>query len=78
MIIISGAAFSDDLSFPDLTKDVVGTTRFEGIASIEDSDWTDTDLRADQRKYLCSLPSAKGTNSKTGANTRESLLCDDT
>jgi len=56
--------------------DVVGTTRFEGIASIEDSDWTDTDLRADQRKYLCSLPSAKGTNSKTGADTRESLLCD--
>lgn len=59
------------------TVDVVGTTRFEGIASIENSDWTDTDLRADQRKYLCSLPSAKGSNSKTGASTRESLLCDD-
>jgi uncharacterized protein YjbI with pentapeptide repeats len=55
---------------------VVGTTNFEGIASIENSDWTETELRKDQKKYLCSLPSAKGTNTITGVDTRESLMCD--
>lgn len=55
----------------------VGTTNFEGVATIENSDWTDTELNKYQRKYLCSLPSAKGTNAKTGADTRESLLCSD-
>eukprot|EP01036_Dinobryon_divergens_P023518 gene23518-31869_t len=54
---------------------VVGATRFEGVASIENTDWSDTELRSDQRKYLCSLPSATGTNSKTGVDTRESLMC---
>jgi len=56
---------------------VVGTTLFEGIATIENSDWTDTDLRKDQRKYLCEHPTAHGTNSKTGVDTRESLMCPD-
>jgi hypothetical protein len=55
---------------------VVGNTRFEGVATIESSDWTDTELSAFQRKYLCALPSARGVNSKTGADTRESLRCD--
>jgi hypothetical protein len=56
--------------------DVVGATNFDGIGSIENSDWSDTELRVDQRNYLCSLPTAKGTNPKTGVDTRESLLCD--
>ncbi len=56
---------------------VVGTTQFEGIADIENSDWTDTDLSKYQRKLLCGLKSAKGTNSKTGVDTRESLMCPD-
>jgi len=56
---------------------VVGATNFEGIKSIENSDWTDVDLRKDQRKYLCAHPTAKGTNTKTGADTRESLMCVD-
>ena len=53
---------------------VVGTTNFEGIATIENSDWTDTELRKDQKKYLCSI--ASGKNTQTLVETRESLLCD--
>lgn len=56
--------------------DVVGTTQFEGVASIENSDWTDTQLSKYQRNLLCDLPSAKGVNPTTGADTRESLMCE--
>jgi hypothetical protein len=56
---------------------VSGSTIFNGIKDLENSDWTDTYLRGDQRKYLCSHPTAKGTNPTTGADTRESLLCVD-
>lgn len=54
---------------------VSGATLFEGVKSIENSDWTDTYLRKDQKLYLCNHPTAKGTNSKTGVDTRESLMC---
>lgn len=54
---------------------VSGATLFEGVKSIENTDWTDTFLRADQKKYLCNHPTAKGTNPKTGVDTRESLMC---
>jgi len=54
---------------------VGGSTLFEGIKDIENSDWTDTYLRKDQHKYLCAHPTAKGTNPVTGVETRESLMC---
>jgi hypothetical protein len=56
---------------------VSGSTLFEGVQSIENTDWTDTQLRKDQTKYLCSHPTAKGTNPVTGVDTRESLMCID-
>lgn len=56
---------------------VSGATLFEGIASIENTDWTDTYLRADQQRYLCNHPTAKGTHPVTGVDTRESLMCKD-
>lgn len=56
---------------------VSGATLFNGVKDIENTDWTDTFLRADQQKYLCSHPTAKGTNPVTGVDTRESLMCPD-
>lgn len=56
---------------------VNGSTLFEGIKSIENTDWSETMLRKDQQKYLCSHPTAKGTNPVTGMDTRESLMCPD-
>lgn len=56
---------------------VGGATIFDGVKDIENSDWTDTYLSKYQKKLLCSHPTAKGTNSVTGADTRESLMCID-
>lgn len=56
---------------------VSGSTLFEGVKDIENSDWSDTFLRKDQQKYLCEHPTAKGTNPVTGVDTRQSLMCKD-
>jgi uncharacterized protein YjbI with pentapeptide repeats len=56
---------------------VSGSTLFEGVKDISGSDWTDTELRKDQKKYLCEHPTATGTNPVTGVDTRESLMCPD-
>mmetsp|Transcript_15440 Transcript_15440/g.22017 ORF Transcript_15440/g.22017 Transcript_15440/m.22017 type:complete len:243 (+) Transcript_15440:41-769(+) len=54
---------------------VGGSTIFTGVQDIEGSDWSESMLRKDQQNYLCSHPTAKGTNPVTGVDTRESLMC---
>lgn len=56
---------------------VGGSSIFDGIKDIENSDWTDTFLSKYQKKLLCAHPTAFGTNPKTGVDTRESMMCID-
>uniref|UniRef100_A0A7S4I9M5 Pentapeptide repeat-containing protein n=1 Tax=Prymnesium polylepis TaxID=72548 RepID=A0A7S4I9M5_9EUKA len=46
-----------------------------GLTKIDNTDWTDAQLRKDQRTYLCTI--AKGENPVTGVETRMSLMCKD-
>ena len=46
-----------------------------GLTKIDNTDWTDAQLRKDQRTYLCKI--AKGENPLTGVETRMSLMCKD-
>lgn len=45
------------------------------VKSIDNTDWTDAQLRKDQRTFLCSI--AKGVNPTTGEETRFTLMCKD-
>ena len=73
-----------DLTGADLTNADLSESYWTGavingprgpVKSIENTDWTDAQLRKDQRTYLCSI--AKGENPKTGVETRMSLMCGD-
>lgn len=62
-----------NLSNAILTEAEVAGAQFRELVSIDGSDWTDVNLRKDQRKYLCKM--AEGTNPVTGNVTKETLLC---
>lgn len=63
-----------DLSDAILEDAMMLRTEFRNV-NIEGTDFTDAILNAFQTKQLCAI--AKGTNSKTGVETRDSLGCRD-
>ena len=45
------------------------------VASLENGDFTDAQIPVKTLKLVCDREDVKGTNSVTGADTRESLMC---
>ncbi len=62
-----------DLSDALLVETILLRSTFDFV-NIDGADFTDAIMDGGQRKWLCSK--AKGTNSKTGIDTRVSLECD--
>ena len=54
---------------------VTALTSDEAAASIENADFSDAVINPTVQKKLCKREDAKGTNAKTGTDTRESLMC---
>ncbi|CAN0168643.1 unnamed protein product [Ascophyllum nodosum] len=64
-----------------ILTDAIATGSYFGnnlgnVGDISGADFTDALIRKDNAKALCARPDAKGTNPTTGAETRDSLLCD--
>jgi len=75
MADLTGADLTNaDLTEAYMTGAVVNGPK-GGLTKIDNTDWTDAQLRKDQRTYLCTI--AKGENPTTGVETRMSLMCKD-
>jgi len=64
-----------DLTDADLSQAYIAGAVIKNLQRIDNTDWTDVDMRKDQRSLLCAV--AKGQNPTTKVDTRESLLCPD-
>eukprot|EP00614_Pseudopedinella_elastica_P015088 CAMPEP_0172584944 /NCGR_PEP_ID=MMETSP1068-20121228/4467_1 /TAXON_ID=35684 /ORGANISM="Pseudopedinella elastica, Strain CCMP716" /LENGTH=159 /DNA_ID=CAMNT_0013379261 /DNA_START=206 /DNA_END=685 /DNA_ORIENTATION=+ len=88
---LKGADFSGaDLSSVSMEESDLSDVNFHGAVleaayftgatldlakDIEDADFTDAIMRETMQRTLCARPDAKGTNPKTGIDTRDSLMC---
>jgi|Dee2metaT_26_FD_contig_41_625924_length_866_multi_3_in_0_out_0_1 uncharacterized protein YjbI with pentapeptide repeats len=68
---LSGVNFKDAVL---MNAYFTGST-LEAAASIENADFSDAVINPTVQKKLCKREDAKGTNAKTGTDTRESLMC---